>query len=539
MRREGKKIIGWQFHDPNVDYVLSMIDRAPRYGVNHIQLSHDMVLQVNEVTASEEKQKGFNEIIDRAHRRGIETYVWSVEMSFVSDKFIRNGHVNLNHSEVWDWLGDCYREFFEKIPEVDGIVVSFGDMSYYHIYNNFEVISNVSKKERIKKIINIIYSVCKEYSKKLILRDWAGGSLAKDAIMAAPKDIIIMTKCTTGDWHTLAEHNPWIGIYKNRAQIIEFDLAGEKVGRSWIPWCVPEYIKYRWKYDVKHESVIGAVGRIDVFDGVGARIYCVPYTTPTPVGVQHAYGTPNEINILAFSRVLENPDVDTEEIWKQWVTEKYGYKAYPLVASALKRSSGIANELFSKRSCVSRAWVLPRLAYLETVAEQEGILGPADIKYFIEEKNAIEELQKIHKPIEQMCGDAINDLKNAKNYLTQEEYQELVTYFEKMLTFSDVWKQMYKTFIRYKVLNRYPSGEQNKLLSMDLDALVELANHIEAKFGENFWLAYPTRIRDFVMTISEIRHYVQKETLQTKKGEADLADLEELTIYHVKKRGIS
>ena len=44
MVKSSKYIKGWQFHDPDVDYLTKMIKLAPQYDISHIQLCHNIII---------------------------------------------------------------------------------------------------------------------------------------------------------------------------------------------------------------------------------------------------------------------------------------------------------------------------------------------------------------------------------------------------------------------------------------------------------------------------------------------------------------
>ena len=514
---------GWQFHDPDVDYLIKMINLAPQYSINHIELCQDIIMQIGQVYTSEFTKRAVEVASVLAYRRGIDTYCWSVEMSHIPNEYIRDGKIDFDKGELWKWFEDQYRRFFTDFPKVKGVILSFwglsfGDMGHYHIYDDFEIITSLSKKDRIKRVIDIVYGVCKEYDKDLMVRDWAGGQVLSEVIQSSPKDIKVMTKTVIGDWSPIDLHNPNIGKYGDRDLLIEFDLNGELAGQSWMPWCCPQDIKYRWNHAKQFPNVIGAVGRIDTFDIVGSRTFCIPHAISSELGVNHAYNTANEVNLYAFSKVLNDPSIDIDGVWNEWATNKYGTKAAPYVISALKRSWDVINLLFWRRPYIAFSHVVPRLEYLECTTEEEGYLGQK-LEYFIEEQNAIDALEKWHKPIEDLCNASLGDIDECQECLTEEEYNDLRCQIEMALLYSDVWKQIYKTFIRYEITKKYPSPEQNKLLSLDMDRCVLLADYIDKKYGPNTWPSNPMRIRNFIETIRFTLNYYQKQALRSPDGD--------------------
>lgn len=492
-------------------YLRRGIDIAPSYNVNHIQLSHDIVMYLRHITHDSTRQRHINELIGQAHKRGMECYIWVHAISYLPPEF-RIGHrANLDDPRVWAHEEEQYRAVLRLCPEIDGIILSFGDCCHYHLYNDNQVVTGMDRSERILRYIEMVQGVCASLGKILYVRDWAGGQATVEAIKRAPAAVRVMTKTDIGDFQQTDPHNPLLGAFGDRMQVVEFDLCGEYLGRAWVPWCAPEYVAYRWRHAVA-KGVSGAVGRVDAFD-FGHHLDCAPYGVPSPVGGSHALGTPNEINLFAFARLLEDPETPRETIWKDWTSTRYGPDASSYVTAALHRTFEIADLLFWSRPYAGTAKVVPGVGFLERVARSDGILG-RPLEEFLDEDVLERTLRSEYARAEALCKESLHDLASAREVLDPHDYRSLVDGFDRYLDYAAAWRQVHRAFLRYKILEHTGRPDHHELLSIELQRLLDLARSIEDRFGPNSWPINPAYLRRFANEIREVTNYFQKQRLR-------------------------
>lgn len=506
---------GWQFHDDDMNYLRKMIDLAPEYNINHIELSHNMIWYTEDVLNNESKQKNFNKLIERAHKNNLELFIWTHEISTLPEKFIVNGKTDLDNPKLWEWLKDKYRTLFQVIPGVDGMVLTLSETKI-KVYEDSKVITTLSKSERVAKLLRTIYEVCKEYNKTLYVRTWAAVEWITEGIKMTPKEIGVMNKVTQSDFGTYWPHHPNIGIYGDRPQVVEFDLCGQYLGRSQIPSAKPAYIKYRWRYAFG-KGVIGAIGRVGTleqnFSGKMGNLQ---------IENTHVIGTPNEINLYAFSKILANPDIDIDKIWEEWAGKKYGSDAVPYIISAYKRTFDIARQLYREAGEVNAQLDKERVVLTtHSAVPWWGILD-ADrpegrfwkkieddyiFKHVQDNGDLTKKIQESFDPIIEMCKKSLKDLKGAKTYLKEKDYLYLRSYLEKELVVIKVFKQIKKVMIRFAMAEKSEGlrkRENKELLNKASQDLLVLADHIEKKFGSDQWPAKPAYIRKFIQGIPDI-----------------------------------
>ncbi|MBM4387448.1 MAG: hypothetical protein FJ088_06880, partial [Deltaproteobacteria bacterium] len=313
-------IVGWILLDSDPEAVKKNISDAKKYGVNHIQLSHGLIMDIDDVIGDSDEVKKrvetLNMGIKLAHENGMKAYVWTHEFSKTALDVCYSPE-----SEVWELRADAYREGIEKIPEVDGIILMFGSAQTPPWYTfclcewcseNYEgtPVEIPPQDERIRLITEHVGGViANELGKELFIRtfvhepeeiEWHGKGLAA----AKGVEFTGMHKGDVQDWQPYNPPDPNIGNVGNHPSVVELDLAGEYWGLSELPFCAPGYLWYRMKYMWENKG-IGAVSRVER-------------------GAENALGTPNEINIYTVTEFLKDIDKPLEEIWDEAIEMLYG-----------------------------------------------------------------------------------------------------------------------------------------------------------------------------------------------------------------------
>lgn len=312
---------GWLVHDPDLPYVKACLDRAGEFGINHIQLSHRIIHHGHEVLVDESRRAMVEEMAAYARSKGVKNYLWTHEMHRVPDSLMQDGKVDLDNPATWEWLRDKYHQIFDAIPSTDGLILTFHE-TQYSVYHDSRCTSKLSPPERVAKLITELAAVCRERGKELYVRTFVyqPDELAwvVEGIHACPPDVAVMSKCVPHDWQPLYPHNPAIGLFPERTHIVELDIAGEYYGQSIVPYCHPEYVQMRLRY-ARDKNLQGGVARIDRYSN-------------------HAFGTPNEVNIHAWSDFLTDPDRDAEAVWSAAVRKMYGPAHTADLVRMLKRT---------------------------------------------------------------------------------------------------------------------------------------------------------------------------------------------------------
>jgi len=320
------QICGWNILSDSYEDAILTINAASSYNINHLQLSHNIVMDLNEVR-EQKRQDMVNDLVSKAHKAGIEeVVVWDhalYDLNYYPDQFKTgpNGTINLDDPLFWSWLKQDYREMMKLVPEVDGLVLTF-------IETGARAEKQFSEKlqtgaEKLAAVVDAVAAVvCDELNKKLYIRTFAyTDEEYRNTIGCIEhiknKNIILMMKETPHDFFLTHPNDKYAGTI-NRPTIMEFDAGNEFNGQGILANTWPDYIIKRWSNLIKRPNVIGYVARTDRY------------------GDTHLVGTPNEILLYTLKRYTEDQGITSDNIYNEFISSKYGEKAIPMLKPAFK-----------------------------------------------------------------------------------------------------------------------------------------------------------------------------------------------------------
>ncbi len=445
----------WQFNSMNMEYVSSVMQLAPQYGINTVVYSHGMLWntmdlydgnRLNSPYKGVEHGQKLRELAGIARKLGLKVWIWTHELADVPQNFVRDGVVQADMPGFWDWLADRYEKVFTDFPEFDGVVLTLQE-SQNKIFSETEVASALSGPERIARLINTIDSVCVRHNKDLVVRtfvyepeelDWV-----KEGIGLTDPRVIVQSKEVPHDWQPYYPSNPVIGAFPGRRQIVEFDVSSEFTGKNRIPYASPEYFADRWRYALSFPDVVGYVARLDHagFD---------------------ALFTPNEINAYTLYRLTEDSTITPGAIWYEWTSQRYGRQAAPYVEQALRPSFEIVNKaFFPLHFWITNHSRLPSLGYAESHISSRSLVKwlPGEPHYTVLEHRlnhpdpeVLEEVLAEKDSALALADEALLYLERAQPFLTAGQYEDLHWRFSLLRRTVLVWRYHAEAFWGYKVL---------------------------------------------------------------------------------------
>jgi len=337
-RNPPQTVNGWLVHWPDPAYLNRVLEAAPGYKINHLELSHDIIMQVDEATEDPKRGELIQSVAKRARAKGIKSYIWAHEIN-TRDK---NAPLDPDVPEgkaFWEKRREAYRRTLRACPSVAGVVLMFGS-SPYEVWDRPSTPGDGdgwqrrTAAQRVRFITDLVCAVVRdEFHKEVFVRDFNHGPSQLESIREALKDypgITIISKAEPQDFQPFYPHSFTLGAFGATPQIVEIDLCGEYWGQSLILTSLAGYVPYRLKYD-QEQGTIGAVGRVDCFSN-------------------SALGTPSEINFYAFQRVLEDRNVTADAIYAEWMKKRYGLKpggyAARQMTEIFERSWQMAKKLY-------------------------------------------------------------------------------------------------------------------------------------------------------------------------------------------------
>lgn len=322
---------GWSILSDSETDGLAVIAAAPRYDINHLQLSHHVIHDLRQVR-DERRRALTNKFTRAAHQAGVqEVVLWDhalYDLDYYPQRFRSGaaGTLDFDNPAFWEWLKQDYREMLDLVPEADGLVLTFIETGARAERQHSAKLR--TDAEKLAAVVNHVADVViGERKLNLYARTFAYTRAEFRIIVDAIKlfrrsEIRLMMKETPHDFFLTHPNDFYAGMIPRRT-IIEFDCAGEYNGQGQIANTYPEYVLARWKDFLKRKQIAGYVARTDRY------------------GATRIVGRPAEINLLALKRYTEDRRVTAEQVYDEFVTARYGARAAPHVVRAFKNAFDI------------------------------------------------------------------------------------------------------------------------------------------------------------------------------------------------------
>jgi len=342
-KREKVSVRGWNILTDNPQEIARVMNAAGRYDINHLQLSHSLIMDLRQVR-DPHKQEQINGLIELAHHSNIrEVTIWDhalYDLDYYPDKFKTGPHgtIDMDNPDFWEWFKRDYRDMMALVPNVDGLILTFIETG---ARSEEQYSKTMDRPEKLAKVINNIADVViGELGKKLYIRTFAYTDDEYQTIIGCMNylksgKIILMMKETPHDFFLTHPDDQFAGKIK-RPTIIEFDAGNEFNGQGVIANTWPEHILRRCKDLMARRHVIGYVARTD------------------RLGNTSAIGRPTEILLYALKRYCEDTAITAERVYNEFITAHYGSKALPWIKNAFKSAFDIVTScLYSLGTCTA------------------------------------------------------------------------------------------------------------------------------------------------------------------------------------------
>ncbi|NDP21032.1 MAG: hypothetical protein GZ091_08130 [Paludibacter sp.] len=329
--RTHDNIRGWTILSNSYSDAIKVIDASKNYNINHLQLSHELIMDLREIK-NEAKSNVINSLIDRAHSKGIkEVVLWDhslYELDYYPKKF-RTGPdstLNFDNKAFWEYFKNDYREMMKIVPNADGLVLTFIETGARTENQYSELLK--TGPEKLAYLVDAVASVvCNELHKKLYIRTFAYSDAEYANTIGCikhikNKNVILMMKETPHDFFLTHPNDKYAGTI-DRPTIMEFDTGNEFNGQGEIANTWVEYVTKRWRNYMQRDHIIGYVARTDRY------------------GDTRLVGKPNEILLYALKRTTEQPSITDDEIYNEFIINHYGEKALTEIKAAFKLSFDI------------------------------------------------------------------------------------------------------------------------------------------------------------------------------------------------------
>ncbi|MBN1108486.1 MAG: hypothetical protein JXR66_12275 [Bacteroidales bacterium] len=519
--QEKVAIRGWNILSDSFEDDMVTIAAAKSYNINHLQLSHDLLMDLQEIRDPKRKEL-VNRLIGEAHKAGIaEVVLWDhalYNLKYYPDRFKTGpgGTIDLDNPLFWEWFKSDYRDLMSLAPEADGVVLTFIETGA-RAENQYSA-RLLSGPEKLAAVVDAVAEVvCDELNKQLYIRTFAYTDAEYMNTIGCigfirNEKVRLMMKETPHDFFLTHPNDKYAGTI-NRPTIMEFDACNEFNGQGVIANTWPEYIIRRWSELINRPNVTGYVARTDRY------------------GDTRLVGTPNEILLYALKRYSEDQNLDASQITKEFLTEKYGKKSvrflepafnlsYDIISSSLYTlGTNMANHSkldydpykSSYGRHVSGKWLDPPVVYIAHGVNRQlhywtdviENLSPARLKvsdgplkteapYVIENKWVTPE----EKMNEEYLGYIITEKKygvrqaekalrlvsRSKKVMTPDDYEQVYELFNRTLLTARVYEAAATAYFGYRVYtrgNEFRNDRLTKTMNEALATMPVLATTIE------------------------------------------------------------
>lgn len=261
------------------------------------------------LSAVERNVARLREIVALAHHSGRPVYYWHREV-MVPRFVVQSIPGLLDENGEFNLLGDAYQtlmrskigEFFENVPDMDGLVLTLTESDYSVIHNSDP--QRYPPLSVVERVVGTFAEELHRRGKRFVLRSF--GSVAqdyKDILAGAQKvgdrfPFEIETKITPYDFSPFLPFNPYLQRSGACSLSAEYDSIGEFLGAGYLPAANPEGVIE----SVNYARLNGVNRHVIRVDRIGHA----------------AFSSTQAINLLAFDRAILNPEVLADAIWSEW-----------------------------------------------------------------------------------------------------------------------------------------------------------------------------------------------------------------------------
>jgi hypothetical protein len=540
------QIRGWTILSDSDVGADEVIAASRDYRINHLQLSHEIVYDLNDVRQPV-KRAQVNRLTDLAHKAGVaEVAVWDhalYGLPYYPAQFRTgpNGTIDLDNPAFWDWFRQDYRQMLDLVPATDAVVLTFVETGA-RVENQYSAKLKTAQEKLAYLVDQVAEVVVNEREQNLYLRTFGYFPAEMDRTIGAidlvrNHNVRVMAKAQPHDFFLTHPNDATVARIKRKV-LVEYDTTGEYNGQGKIANAFVSDHADRLRYYRTLPNVIGYVARTDRY--LESRIV----------------GTPTEVNLYALKRVSEQPWISNRQIYLEFAARRYGLLAAPRVASALSRSYEIVtSSLYSLGSntanhskldydpycssyhrSVSGKWIDPPVTYVAHGVDKRfhywidvaNHLSPPSCKtdgilrreapYVLDngwvtpgnlmEQPYLDDIVREKDHGVRLAEASLNDVVRARWLLKPADYAQLHGYFERTVLTAKLHRSIAKAYFGYRIYVRTPSTDLARTIWAGLDEAQQLSATIKAypakaATGEWNWAVDATQADTYYTRISQ------------------------------------
>jgi alpha-glucuronidase len=485
------QIRGWDLERYDPPYVIEMIDRAHQAGMNTITLSHEIVMNAEEIVLDWHRYQHLQRFCEEAHQYGMKVFFWNHQINnppevLVSRRPDGGRSLDFDNPLLTQWLYDRYQRVCDRVPQMDGIVLSLTESEWQvqrdasdpeHYNAKARIVSQQGPAQRMAKVINTIADSLRTRSKQLIVRDFLRSPREMAAFVEAlknvPAEVVVYTKCVPNDWQYRYPPHPLLGKVAPHLQIMELDLYTETGGNIHVVMPAPAYYQAQLRL-ARERGLVGAIARVD--DGFSTN-----------------RGTPAEFNVLAYSRLLHDPDADVRPMWREFFEPFYGPVAAPVAVECLQQCFDLTCAVQYTLGFWTGAGGRVRIAYTDDhLLRNSSALWSDDPKYKATEKllldsgpEAIRQTVEEKRQAEERAARCLARLDAARDRFTPERFRQIRGYFEEFrqrARIGRIWAHAYFALRWYRNTRQPEARAEAEAALSDSEAFVRNEHVVDSDY---------------------------------------------------------
>lgn len=415
---------------------------------------------------------------------------------------------NLNNGLFWDLMYDAACGILKRFPDLDELAMYFFESKNLLHYNNFFSCMNygldfnedtltghpelvmeqegksfpyLSFGDHLRMMLQSVARACRDCGKSFTLLTHVWFPYQEEVLYEALRDfpadlpLLLEHNYTTGDFNPAL---PAPGLIKRLPHLkhgICFCCGMEYHGLSLVPCCFPEAMEATIHDAMESTFNLKRITVRPIWDG------------------QSLLGSPNEINLYYLLKMADQPDIDPEEIWKEWIQDKYNIcdeESAALLASAFRKSYKVVQNVFFEFGVRANDHShIPDFAHLESRLFN---YGKALIKWSPtpENKQNIYDLlihpgdkilrlhSELHEESLELIEHALEQIKSLEGCMRWKDYEDVVRRYEDMRIWVLLHQDEYESYIRLLIQRRNPTERNRKLAECALISLEEKTKKI-------------------------------------------------------------
>ncbi len=383
---------------------------------------------------------------------------------------------------------------------MDGVVLMFGSSPRdpWEVVNPAIFAPSRSNPDRVRWITQHLRKLLvDDLRRKLIVRTfihqpeelrWVREGLQEIA------GITIMSKCVPQDWEPYYPHNPLIGAFPEARQIVEFDLAGEYTGATTVPYPLPDYLKFRLDYE-RGKGVVGAAGRTERYERL-------------------TWGKVNELNVFAFSRLLQDPELHPRQIWREWIQRRYGLKpdskAGKTLITLLRRTFDATRKTFLVKGfwALRKGTTVPRLRHAlgmlpgRSIAKWDPAFKPLEDSLASPSLRTLWAVHQEKLEAQELADSSWAQFSRLAPSLRSGDVAELARELDNLRLCTRVWTYVADAVWGVRYFKR--THKPGPFLPRAVRRLESLADSLDRVPGRQTWPAVPADMRQLAQDVREV-----------------------------------